>query len=129
MKKLRIIIVDESPFFRRWFRKLIPALPGIRILGEAGDPLIALKFIRIMKPDAIIMDAKAQWHFGIDLIKSIRKISPVPRVIMLTSDAYSRYQRKVSEKADFLVDKFTEYNKIPEILKQFASGSASELKY
>ncbi len=75
MKKLRIMIVDESPFFRRWFRELI-------------------------------------------------KITPVPKVILLTSEAYCRYQRKVSEKADFLLDKFTEYNKIPEILKSFASGSA-----
>ena len=126
MKKLRIMIVDESPFFRRWFRKLILTLPGVRILGETKDPLSALKFIRIMKPDAILMDAKTQWHLGIDIIKSIRKITPVPAVILLTSEACCRYQKKVSEKADFLVDKLTEYNKIPEILKSFASGSVSE---
>lgn len=126
MRKIKIFIVDESPFFRRWFRKLILAIPGIRLIGEAEDPLVALKFIRVMKPDAIIMDSKIQWRFGVDLIKRIRTITPVPKVIVLTGAACRRYQRKVSEKADVLLDKITEYNRIPEILKSLASGSASE---
>jgi chemotaxis response regulator CheB len=92
------------------------AIPGMHVIGEARDPLSALKFVYRMKPDAIIMDMKTQWRFGTDLIKSMRKITPIPKVILLTSAVYSRYQRKVTEKADFLLDKFTEYNKIPEIL-------------
>lgn len=128
MKKLRVMIVDESPFFRRWFRKLILTLPGVQIIGELQDPLSALRFIRIMKPDAVVMDAKIQWRFGIDLVRSIRTITPIPRVIMLTSELCCRYQSKVSEKADFLLDKLTEYDKIPEILKSFTSGSAPALR-
>jgi chemotaxis response regulator CheB len=126
MKKLRIFLIDESPFFRRWFRKLILSVPGSRILGEAEDPLIALRSICSLKPDAIIMDVKTQWKCGVALIRNIRKLTPVPKVIVLTSEGYGRYQRKISEKADFLVDKITEYNKIPEILKRVASDSVSE---
>lgn len=125
MKKLRIFIVDESPFFRRWFRKLILSVPGSRILGEAEDPLSALRSIRRLKPDAIIMDVKTQWRCGVDLIRNIRKLTPVPKVIVLTSEGYCRYQRKISEKADFLLDKLTEYDQIPEILKRVASNSVS----
>jgi chemotaxis response regulator CheB len=124
------MIVDESPFFRRWFRKLILTLPGVQIIGEPKDPLSALRFIRIMRPDAVVMDAKIQLRFGIDLVRSIRTITPIPRVIMLTSELSElccRYQSKVSEKADVLLDKLTEYDKIPEILRSFASGSAGPL--
>ncbi len=122
MRKLRVMIVDESPFFRRWFRKLIVTLPGVQIIGEPIDPLSALRFIRIMKPDAVLIDGKTQWRFGIDLIRSIKRITPIPKVIMLTTEVCDRYQRTVSEKADFLLDKLTEYNKIPEILKGFVSA-------
>lgn len=116
MKNLKVFIIDESHFFLRWFRKLIRALPGIQIIGEARDPLSALNFIRRVKPDVIIMDVKVQWRFGIDLVKNLGKVNPIPRVIMLTSEVWRRQQPKGWGKADFLIDKLTEYKKIPEIL-------------
>lgn len=126
MNRLRICIVDESPFFRRWFRKLILAIPGSRIVGESCNPLQALRVIGRMKPDAVIMDAKAQWQAGVDLIRSIRRLTPVPSVIVLTSEAYRWHQRRMSEKADFLLDKITEYNRLPEILKEILCPEAKE---
>jgi len=125
MRHFRILIVDESPFFRNWFRRLILTIPKIQIIGEAKDALSALSFIRRVKPDAIIMDVKTQLRFGTDLIKSFRLITPMSKVIVLTSEGYRRYQRKASETADVLLDKITEYNKIPEILNRFASRPAS----
>jgi DNA-binding NarL/FixJ family response regulator len=122
MRHFRILIVDESPFFRNWFRRLILTIPKIEIIGEAKDALSALCFLRRVKPDAIIMDVKTQWRSGTDLIKSFRRITPISKVIVLTSEVYCQYQRKASEKADVLLDKITEYNKIPEILSRFASG-------
>ena len=122
MRNLRIFIVDESPFFRKWFRKLLLAIPGIHIVGEARDPLSTLKLVRKLKPDAIVMDLKTQWRFRVDLIRNIRNITPIPKVIVLTSETYCRYQRKVYEKADFVLDKLTEYNKIPEILTGLQQG-------
>lgn len=62
------------------------------------------------------MDVKVQWRFGIDLVKNIRKVNPIPRVIMLTSEVWRRQQPKAPGKVDFLIDKLTEYNRIPEIL-------------
>jgi len=125
MRHFRVLIVDESPFFRNWFRRFILTIPKIQIIGEAKDALSALSFIRRVKPDAIIMDVKTQLRFGTDLIKSFRLITPMSKVIVLTSEGYRRYQRKASETADVLLDKITEYNKIPEILNQFASRPAS----
>jgi DNA-binding NarL/FixJ family response regulator len=125
MRHFRVLIVDESPFFRNWFRRFILTIPKIQIIGEAKDALSALSFIRRVKPDAIIMDVKTQLRFGTDLIKSFRLITPMSKVIVLTSEGYRRYQRKASETADVLLDKITEYNKIPEILNRFASRSAS----
>ncbi|MCL5024375.1 MAG: response regulator [Nitrospirae bacterium] len=125
MRKLRIFIIDESPFFRTWFRKLILAVPGIRVVGEAEDPIDALNTIGKRKPDAIILDMKTQWRCGIDLVKSMRKFTPVPKVILLTSEIYCRYEKRIWERADFLLDKVTEYRRIPEILKRVASDAVS----
>jgi chemotaxis response regulator CheB len=116
MKNLKVFIIDESPFFLRWLRKLVPSRPEIRIVGEAKDPLAALEFIRRMKPDVIIMDFKMQWRFGIDLAGNLGRVKPIPRIIMLTSDIWRRRQRKEIGSADFFIDKMREYHLIPEIL-------------
>ncbi len=128
MKNVKVFIIDESPFFRRLFKKMILALPGIRIIGEAKDSLSALKFIRRTKPDVIIMDVKNQWSFGIDLMKNLREVASVPKVIILAGESCFRHQSKAG-KADFFLNKFTEYHKIPEILKRFAPNYPLEPGY
>ena len=123
MRHFRVLIVDESLFFRNWLRRLIQTIPKIQIIGEAKDTFSALCFLNTVKPDAIIIDMKTQLRLGTDLIKSFRQISPISKVIVLTSEGYLRYQRTISEKADVFLDKITEYNKIAEILNRYASGS------
>jgi DNA-binding NarL/FixJ family response regulator len=123
MRHFGVLIVDESLFFRNWLRRLIQSIPEIQIIGEAKDAFSALSFLHTVKPDAIIIDMKTQWRLGTDLIKSFRQITPISKVIVLTSEGYLRYQRKVSEKADIILDKITEYNKIAEILNRYASGA------
>jgi len=123
MRHFRVLIVDESLFFRNWLRRLIQTIPKIQIIGEAKDTFSALCFLNTVKPDAIIMDMKTQLRLGTDLIKSFRQISPISKVIVLTSEGYLRQQRTISEKADVFLDKITEYNKIAEILNRYASDS------
>ena len=125
MRHFRVLIVDESLFFRNWLRRLIQTIPKIQIIGEAKDTFSALCFLNTVKPDAIIMDMKTQLRLGTDLIKSFRQITPISKVIVLTSEGYRRYQTKALGKADVLLDKITEYHRIPEILNRFASGSVS----
>ena len=116
MKHLKVFIVDESPFFLRWLRRLVPARPEIQIVGEAKDPLTALEYVRKTKPDVVIMDFKIQWRFGIDLARGLGKVRPIPQVIMLTSDIWRRDEWTETGKVDFLIDKIREYSRIPEIL-------------
>jgi len=123
MRHFRVLIVDESLFFRNWLRRLIQTIPKIQIIGEAKDTFSALCFLNTVKPDAIIIDMKTQLRLGTDLIKSFRQISPISKVIVLTSEGYLRQQRTISEKADVFLDKITEYNKIAEILNRYASDS------
>jgi DNA-binding NarL/FixJ family response regulator len=69
------------------------------------------------KPDVLIMDKRIQKKFGIDILQNIRKLTPPPMLIMLTNKVFNRYQQEATDvKADFSLDKFTEWNKIPEIL-------------
>lgn len=116
MKKLRIFVLDESPFFLARIRKFIVSLPGIRIVGEGRSPLSALHCIHKIRPDVIVMDLKAHSRFGVDMLRSIGRMTPVPTVILLANGICNRSVGKAWEKADYLLDKLTECHKIPEIL-------------
>ncbi len=122
MRKLRIVILDESAFFRAWLKRLINSIPGVRIIGESRDALGALRFLRRVKPDAVILDAKTQREFGSDILRSIRLLTPLTKVIMLTSKAFAGHHQRTAVKADFLIDKLTEYHMLSELLKRLASA-------
>lgn len=42
MTELTALVVDDEPLVRRDLTRLLSALPGIRVIGEASDGLAAL---------------------------------------------------------------------------------------
>ncbi len=117
---MKVFLLDDSPLFLRKLKKFLSGLPGIKIIGEARNPLKAIGRIKKLKPDAVIVDMKIYKILGIDILKNIRKIRPIPKIIMLTNELYRDYNEKLDIKADFFIDKFTEMNRITELLKLIA---------
>ncbi|HET6515177.1 MAG TPA: response regulator [Thermodesulfovibrionales bacterium] len=115
---MKIFLVDDSVVFRGWLRKVISSVPGIELIGEARDPLQAVQQIRLLKPDTVILDMRARRRFGIDILQGIQEITPSPVTIVLTNKLYHLSSEHARIKADFLVDKFTERSKIPDILRR-----------
>jgi DNA-binding NarL/FixJ family response regulator len=113
---MKVFLFDSSAFFLGMIRRLLSDLPGLKIIGEA-NPLKALSLIRKLKPDAVILDIKSYKMFGTDVIKNIRGIKPIPTIIMLTNALCCDYYEKLNIEADFLFDKFSEMDKIREVLK------------
>jgi len=114
---MKVFLFDSSAFFMGMIRRLLSGLPGLKIIAEA-NPLNALNRMKKLKPDAVILDIKTYKMFGTDVIKNIRSIKPVPIIIMLTNGLCWNYLDKLNIKADFLFDKFSEMNKIREVLSE-----------
>jgi len=94
--------LDHSTIVRRWAISLMSGLPGFEIIGGAQDPHKAIGQLMRQKPDVLIMDERMQRELGIDILQSIRDLTPPPMVIMLTNKVFNRLQQKVTDvKADF----------------------------
>ena len=114
---MKVFLLDHSTIVRRWAISLMSGLPGFGIIGGAQDPRKAIRQLMRQKPDVLIMDERMQRELGIDILQSIRDLTPPPMVIMLTNKVFNRLQQKVTDvKADFPLDECSEWNKIPEIL-------------
>ncbi|MBU1101814.1 MAG: chemotaxis response regulator protein-glutamate methylesterase [Bacteroidetes bacterium] len=88
MKKIRVLIVDDSAIVRQTLSELLSSDPGIEIMGTATDPLMAVTKIKDEIPDVITLDVEMPNMDGITFLQKIMTQHPIPVVICssLTSD-------------------------------------------
>src|SRR6188508_3086903 len=89
---MRALIVDDEPLARRELRRLLGAIPGIEVVGEAGHIDDARVRIEELAPEVVFLDIQMPGGSGFDLLARLER---VPRVIFTT--AYDQYAVKAFE--------------------------------
>ncbi len=84
---VEIVVCDDHELVRRSLRSLLEAIPGYRVVGEAGNAEEALEVARRLRPDIVIMDVRLPGRSGIEACRDIRSDLPDTRVLMLTAYA------------------------------------------
>jgi DNA-binding NarL/FixJ family response regulator len=69
--KLRVLIADDHPIFRKGLLLAIGAEHSVEIVGEAGDGLQALYLTEKLKPDVIVLDIEMPGMTGLQVAKEI----------------------------------------------------------
>jgi two-component system, NarL family, response regulator DegU len=82
--KLRIVIADDHPVFRRGLRDIIRAESGFKIVGEAGDGEEALEIVRKVQPSIAILDVAMPKLDGLALSRKLAAEEPATQVILVT---------------------------------------------
>ena len=70
---LKVLVVDDSGFFRRRVTDIINADPRLEVIGVAENGLQAIELNEKLKPDVITMDYEMPVMDGIDLCTALRK--------------------------------------------------------
>ena len=83
-EKIRIIIADDHPLFRRGLKNAFSETPDIEVVAEAenGDDL--LKKIKGSDLSVVLMDVAMPGKTGLDLLKQLRDEQPKLPVLVLT---------------------------------------------
>jgi DNA-binding NarL/FixJ family response regulator len=81
---LRVLIVDDHDLFRSGLRNLLEVEDGIEIIGEAAGGQEAVKIVRELAPDVVVMDLNMPGMGGVDATRHITGFAPLTRVVMLT---------------------------------------------
>jgi len=89
---VRALVVDDEPLARRELRRLLGAIHGIEIVGEAGNVDDARTGIEQLAPDVVFLDIRMPGGTGFDLLAQLDR---VPRVIFTT--AYDQYAVRAFE--------------------------------
>ena len=82
--KLRVLLVDDQPLFRRALATLIGAQFDMTVVGEAENGRDALEKVRNLRPDLVVMDVNMPVASGPDGVNAIRSAGFTTPIVMLT---------------------------------------------
>jgi DNA-binding NarL/FixJ family response regulator len=80
---LRVVIVDDHDLFRTGLRNLLEE-QGIHVIAEAASGEEALKLVRELTPEVVVMDLNMPGMNGVEATRHIATIAPLTRVVVLT---------------------------------------------
>jgi DNA-binding NarL/FixJ family response regulator len=82
-ESLRVLIVDDHDLFRTGLRNLLEE-QGVQIVGEAASGAEAVRVVRELAPDVVVMDLNMPGMGGVDATRHITGIAPLTRIVVLT---------------------------------------------
>lgn len=82
--KIRIVVVDDHPLFRRGLTALLAREPQFAVVGEAADAAEALRRVCELQPDLVLLDNHLPGVNGVDALPGLIEASPAARFLMLT---------------------------------------------
>lgn len=83
---VQVLLVDDHPMVRQGLRSLLDAYDDLRVVAEAGDGAEAVKLVRDLRPDVVVMDVNMPILNGIDATTRIKTHWPETTVIGISAD-------------------------------------------
>lgn len=86
---MHVLIVDDEPLARKRLTKMVEAIDGCILVGEAENGQKAIEQVNACDPDIVLMDVRMPHTDGLEAAKIISELSDPPAVIFCT--AYDEY--------------------------------------
>jgi len=118
---VKVLVVDDSGFFRRRVSEILSADPTIQVVGTATNGKEAIEQAIALKPDVITMDYEMPMMDGITAVRHIMQRCPTP-VLMFSSLTHEGARVTLDAldagAVDFLPKNFEDISRNPEKVKQ-----------
>ena len=95
--RVRVLVVDDHPAFRKALTSALRLVGNIEVAGEAGGGVDACDQAEALRPDVVLMDLSMPDLSGIDAMKKIHESRPDLPVVILTAHADAGVEREALE--------------------------------
>jgi DNA-binding NarL/FixJ family response regulator len=82
---VRVLLVDDDDLMRAGLRAVLSSDHRVEVVGEAGDGHAAIRSVRALRPDLVLMDVRMPGLDGIAATREILAGSPDLRIVILTT--------------------------------------------
>lgn len=118
---VKVLVVDDSGFFRRRVTEILSADPNIKVVGTAANGREAIDQTLALKPDVITMDYEMPTMDGITAVRHIMQRCPTP-VLMFSSLTHEGARVTLDAldagAVDYLPKNFEEISRNPDKVRQ-----------
>jgi DNA-binding NarL/FixJ family response regulator len=88
---ITVFLADDHKMVREGFRLLLQTQPDIRVIGEAGTGRDAVRQVKNLKPEVVLMDIAMPELNGIEATQQICEACPTTKVIILSMYSTSQH--------------------------------------
>ena len=118
---IRVLVVDDSGFFRRRVKEMLEEDPLLTVVGDAANGKEAIEQAAILNPDVITMDIEMPVLDGIKATRQIMSTNPIPIVMfssLTTEGAKATIEALEAGALDFLPKRFEDISQDREEAKK-----------
>jgi DNA-binding NarL/FixJ family response regulator len=84
-ESVRILVADDHPIFRNGLCTLLVAEPGFVVVGEAVDGAEAVRLVRSLQPDILLLDLAMPVASGMEVLAEVSRATPSVRTVIVTA--------------------------------------------
>jgi DNA-binding NarL/FixJ family response regulator len=129
---LRVIVVDDEYLVREGARSVLSSVPGIEVMGLAGNPAELFQLMEAGAPDAVVLDIRMPPTYrteGIDAAQRLRCTNPGVGIVILSQYADPEYALELLRDgsrglAYLLKERLGEPTKLAEAIREVAAGGS-----
>src|SRR6185369_7945089 len=82
MKKIRVVVIDDSAFSRRTISKMLEGISEIEVVGFASDGEEGIQKVISLKPDLVTVDLEMPKMDGFTLLRILTSRFSMPVIVI-----------------------------------------------
>jgi DNA-binding NarL/FixJ family response regulator len=120
---MNILIVDDHKMIREGLRTLLVSQAGFTVIGEAGSGIDAIRMVRELEPDIVLMDINMPDLNGIEAARQIYSENPHIRILALSMYTDRQFAQEMfrAGAAGYIL-KGASFSELVEAIKTVMSG-------
>lgn len=106
MKRVKVLIVDDSEIFLQTMAQVLASNPAVEVVGYAKSGQAALDIAQSTNPDLVLMDLKMPGMSGIEAARRLKASPHSPYVAIVTAHGdYASWAEATKAGADDFINK------------------------
>lgn len=89
--KVKAFLIDDHPVVREGVRSFLTHQGSVSVIGEASDDVEALRKLKKVRPDVILLDVSLPTMNGGELARRLRKLVPRAKIVAFSIHASQEY--------------------------------------
>lgn len=119
MPKLKVYIVEDSPYVRKSLLRAIKDISGVEVIGQSENVKSAIDFLLLNEFDVCILDYNLPDGNGIDIIRKIKPQKNLSLYIIISNIVDEPLRKSILKSgADYFFDKSNEIDELFQLLEK-----------